>query len=531
MRGFWGTALCIAPVAAAAVFVVPPFFSFDPAAVDLSIVRPAVRSAIVGAGTTLLSGVVGAFLGWVLFRFHVPERVGAWLLVPFCMGSAAWAVLFLPVVRNLPGIEGRDPAMVLGALILVGALQYGPLLGFVVHQALSRTHGARYEIIASSQATGAEACRLVYWPDVRPFFLFVAAVIFCATFSEHEKGLLFFRASEGTDSSLVPQALLNIYRRFSNVQEFALRTTISTSLIVIAVGVVTLLATLGVGWLIWARLLTVLGFISGLPRARQALGGVAVGGMLAAGLGAFGLLAAIVYSVTLSDGLVLLATLPVAAAAAVSTLIYTLFMFALRLSDAPLWEQRDDGRRWFFVMTLMLARLIPGIMLFFIVLTATIGAEHQGVLVLWFFWFTAHLINNAVVIIPFMLLMLMQVKSTELEFFRASNADIIETSRLSLLERFWKDIFVIYVFVFVLIWNGDAANHAMSTVFRSANAEMVTKLVGRSFDLTRVAELFVPTTALALLAVGLLVGSGVRNMSLRPAHAPATAAGISQVAG
>jgi hypothetical protein len=516
MRLWWGAALCLVPLIAAAIFVLPPFLAFDPTLIDPTILRPMVRSAIVGAGATLLSGVIGVLLGWILFRFRISERAGAWLLLPFCLGSAAWAVLFLPVVRELPGIEVRDPVMVLMALIVVSALQYGPLLGFVVHQTLSRTHDARYETIASSQMNGVEMCSLVFWPELRPFFLFVAAVIFCAAFSEHEKGLLFFRASEGTDSSLVPQALLNIYRRLSNVQEFALQTTISTSVVVVTGATAALLATLGIGWIMWARFLVALGFFSSGP-ALLVVSRDAKGGLIAVAIGIVIVVFSACYSAWVGDGLVMLAFVPVAVAAASATFIYAIFMFSLRLSDAPLWDSRDGGRRWMFVLTLMLIRLVPGIILFFIVLTVTIGAEHEGAIVLWLSWFTAHLINNAVVIVPFMLLMLLQVRRSELEFMRASGISLLETSRLSLLQRFWKDLFIVYVFVFVLIWNGDAVNHAMSTVFTSVNAEMVTKLVGRNFEPACVVELMAPTVGLALIAVGLLVGPGLK-LARRPPH-------------
>jgi hypothetical protein len=204
---------------------------------------------------------------------------------------------------------------------------------------------------------------------------------------------------------------------------------------------------------------------------------------------------------------VIQAVLPVAVAAAISTALYAVFMFALRLSDAPLWSKRDDKRRWLFVLTLMLGRLVPSIMLFFIVLSITIGAEHQGVSVLWASWLAAHLINNAVVIIPFMLLLLLRVRNAELEFLRAGNVSLADRVQVSLFERFWRDLLVVYIFVFVLIWNGDAANQAMSTVFRSVNAEMVTKLVGRNSGVARVLELLAPTIALAAMAVGALASS------------------------
>jgi hypothetical protein len=296
-----------------------------------------------------------------------------------------------------------------------------------------------------------------------------------------------------------------IYRRLSNIPGLAISTVISTVLFIILVAGLALTFTIIVGDYVWGKILGAVGAATRIPSelAEGTIPGWNVGSVTA-GIAAISLAASIVHSALAGDGIVLGAFMPVFCATLLASSLYTAFMFALRLSDAPVWDLREERNRWYFISTLLVVRLIPSALLFYIILSITIRAEQEAVAVRWGAWFLCHFLYHAAVILPFMLLMLLRVRRSELECLRASCVGAAGIWHISLFKRFWKDIVIIFVFVFVMIWNGDAANSAMSSVFQSVNIEIVNKLHGRSMDMSRVLELLIPTFSLAFLAVGLL---------------------------
>jgi hypothetical protein len=391
-------------------------------------------------------------------------------------------------------------------LIVTNVLQYAPLLAFVLHQAVKKSANERNGFIAATQMKPEEAAQLIFWPDVQRSFIFVAAIVFCGVFSEHEKALLYFRASAGTDTSLIPQAIRDLYIRLNGVHDIALSHVISSSAAIVAGSSILLIATLVATVGLCKTLLQCVARFTGLSPlivvADTPIRTPANGILAWCSAAVFSL--SCLWSFFASDGLIVRALVPVGLAALGATGSYVAYSFVLRLSEAPLWRERESRARWIFVGSLLVVRLVPSALLFYIIMSYTVTLEHTAEIVRWSTWFLAHLFYNSVVILPFMTLMLLRVPSSELEFLRASAVSSLDISKVSLLFRFRRELLIVFLFVFVLIWNGDAANSAMSSIFQSVNLELVTKLHGRHYDVTRALELILPTVALAILTITLL---------------------------
>jgi hypothetical protein len=399
-------------------------------------------------------------------------------------------------------------------LITVNVLQYTPLQAFICHQALKKSANARSGLIAATQMVPSESVKFVFWPDINRFLLFVAAIVFCSALSEHEKALLYFRASAGTDTSLIPQAMRDLYIKLNGFHDVALTYVISTSVVVIAASAVLLVATLALCALLCQVLLKYLAQRTGMPPLAR-FESIAENSFRSSFFLWSSLLLFVIsclWSFFMSDGLIIFALIPVAVASLIATLLYASYCFILRLSNARLWDDGQVGTRWLFVGTLLLVRLLPSALLFYVIISYTIFLEQQARSVRWAAWFLAHLLYNSVVIIPFLVLLLLSVARAEIDLLRASEVSRWDISRISLLMRFRRELVTIFLFVFVLIWNGDSANMAMSSVFQSANLEIVTKLYGRNYSLSRALELTIPTVALAILAVTLLGKQSMRKL-------------------
>jgi hypothetical protein len=507
-----GSALIVLlPFALAFIFFAFPFFfQYQSSGIEWAIYKPLLRTAIVAGGTTGLSLLVGVVVGWSLFCYQTPTRIAAWLLVPFCLGSAAWAVLFLPVISRLPGIANRETWSVLLTLVIINSLQYGPLIAFVSYQSFVKTNTERHSIISATQMTASEAAELIFWPDLIRFLAFVGAVVFCSAFEEYEKSLLYFRASSGTDSSLVAQATRDIYMRLHAFHHVALVHVFSTSVVVVAFSALILVMTLLIFVPISKTILQVLATRMRLPDPdlpeQASTSSMAYRYLAGGALTIF--VASCCWSFIMSDGLIIRDVVSVFVASTIATTIYTAYAFLLRLSNTSLWRMESTNARWLFAASLLLIRLIPGTLLFYLVVSYTVLVERQADAVRWMGWFFSHLFYDAAIVLPFLVLMLLRVSNNELDLLRASSVSNWDTSKVSLLSRFSQQLLIVFLFVFVLIWNGDAANSAMSSIFQSANLEIVTSLHGRKFNVVRSAELVLPTISLAVLAISLLVSPG-----------------------
>ncbi|WP_316182387.1 hypothetical protein [Bradyrhizobium sp. SZCCHNRI1009] len=394
--------------------------------------------------------------------------------------------------------------MVLATLIVVNVLQYAPLIAFVSFQSFTKTNTARYELMVASRMTKAETIALVFWPELSGFSAFVGAVIFTASFGESEKALLFFRASTGTDSSLVAHLITDTYRRLHVVQDVALLHIFSTSAVAIVFSIFAIASAIGLGMLLCRAALQLISsrFLAPYPSNQATLPNSIYRRIAAAAL--LALVICCSWSALGSDGLVVKDIFIVLVAALAASVLYIAYTFAFRLSGAHLWNVNAGMSRWLFSFILLSIRLIPGTVLFYLIVTWTVPIGRQSVAIQWIAWFATHLLYNSAIVLPFLLLLLQRVPSTEIELLKASRVGSLDISRVSLLLRFWRELVVVFVFVFVLVWNGDAANGAMSTIFRSANMEIITNLHGRKYDLLRSVELALPTLSLAILSVSLL---------------------------
>jgi hypothetical protein len=87
-----------------------------------------------------------------------------------------------------------------------------------------------------------------------------------------------------------------------------------------------------------------------------------------------------------SDGLIIRALLPVTIASLVATILFASYSFVLRLSDAPLRHQNQVRAKWWFVGSLLLVRLIPGALLFYVIISHTAALEQEATIVRWCAW-------------------------------------------------------------------------------------------------------------------------------------------------
>jgi hypothetical protein len=507
------------PLGLAFIFFVFPFIHrFQLTAIEWTIYKPVLRTAILASSTTLLSLVFGVVIGWLLFCYRVSRAGSAWLLLPFCLGGATWAILFLPVISRLPGVANRETWSVLTVLVSINVLQCAPLIAFVSFQSFFKTNAERHIIVACSQMTAPEAAELVFWPDLARFALFVGAVVFCSTFGEYEKSMLYFRASSGTESSLTSHAVQDVYRRLQAASHGeALEHVFSTSAAIVTFSAAVMVMTIALSMPVCRAALRLSAHNPQLPRPSFDDGQsstTAAHRWVAKGSCAVFILSCI-WSATASDGLVIRDIVAVFFASLFATTIYTAYAFWFRLSDSRLWNAEETNARWMFAGGLLLIRLIPGTLLFYLIVSWTVSVESGISFVRWLGWFSAHLLYNATVILPFLVLMLLRVPNNELDLLRASSVSNWDVSVVSLFERFYRQLLVIFLFVFVLIWNGDAANSAMSSVFQSANLEILTQLHGRQYNLLRCVELALPTVTFAILAVSCLAAQEAPSPSIR----------------
>ncbi|MDJ0921502.1 MAG: hypothetical protein QNI84_10255 [Henriciella sp.] len=436
------------------------------------------------------------------------EYIYPWFVFPFCLGSAAWALLFAQLPDALPGFTNRQPMVVFGYYVFVQVLQYAPLIAFVAVQSFKRTAEAQTTAVMSTRMNNREAVRYAFWPKFRLFCYFVCAIVFCVSFSDHGQASLLFRPSNGTDSQLMSHQMSQVYANWHGRPDVALSMVSSATLVVTGLALLSLIGSIFLFSHVWRwfflaiagnSLDTTAMLKTDLTSAEKTFWSLAalISGTLA--LGVF------VFSFLTQDLLVLKAIFTVGVAACFLTAVYAGYAFVLRYKTRSFWKSTQDQSRWSYIALLLIVRIIPGTAMFYSILSFTIGFEQSSWVVRGAAWLFAHLIYNSVVVLPFLFLILMRLTQDELDFFRSLGGRLRETVRLTMVRRFSAELLVILVFCFTLIWNGDAANYAVSSFFESVNAEIVTQSINKHDNFSRSIHLVFITSVFALLAISLFM--------------------------
>lgn len=536
MRSVAGKLALAAPGLLAFLFLLGPALKFDASLLDPELVVPFARSAAIGFLSAVLSGVLGVALGWILMSRRYRPGTAAWLIAPFCLGSAAWGVLFYPVVHLLPGIEDRSTLSVYSVLIAINVMQYAPLIGFISYHSFSQVTDNSDHVRSALQLNSREAIRLIYWPGCRSVLLFTCVIVYCAAASESDRALIYFDPSPGTGTQLFPHALGSLYQRLNSLG-IGPEAVISNAMIgILASAALIVGLVLGSEHLLRLVLLGTAGAF-GMSHPHAENSAVARDGQRRWPLITFAavLLGSFLWSRSVGDGLVANALIFVSLAALIISAAYIAYSCLIRIYCGDFWKSPSSPRmrakglraiirkpqpRTTFISTLVAVRIIPSIVIYYIVLLNAVSLERSSDAVRGSVWILAHLVYNAAIILPFLMILMESVAKQELDFLKSSGMKMRNLIHLSFLSRFRRDLVLTFVFSFVLVWNGDAINQALSSTFTSANSKVVDMLIGRNHDVPRVIELVIPAVISAVLAVLLVARSSVTMLERRRGAGP-----------
>ena len=450
--------------------------------------------------STAINTIGGLCLAIALQRISFSSKLGQQLslfILPITLGNVAIAYIFKVSLSNTPVFDTLVQGGYLtqtAIMLFIQFWQYGFLFAYLFWISIQNIPERINDYSTAIKQTNYERVKDIILPSIKNLFTLLFFIGFIFSFYENAKNQFIFKASQGTNTELISQALHRIYQSNSvinptiaNQSTFEVGTLVTVSV---------LLALLFTG----ASIFLIFKYISKKKNLHKSTIQIPRKNIFIAVISLIVVVAPVIIALLKSqyrfsaDALLelLLPFLLTLLSASFATILAILFGIASRLVFAK-WLTGFNTKSMFYFLVIFLLQIIPPICIIICGYQWLSWIGYNS-LMIYVVWVLGHCILVFPILGSFVLSTHFAVRENELSWLAVHRISAKNICQYSFFKRFRAEYILTSLFAFTFIWNDTTLNKILSDEIPSFADKLQRLFIGRATDDTK-------ATLFALVAV------------------------------